>query len=507
MRALTLPRVPNASPDARLLTVNNVLTGEPLGSVPVMSAVDVAAAVSRARAAQPAWEAAGVKARTRIMRAWVDLLVAHQDRMMDLIRAETGKSKGGAWGEIAVLDNVVNYYRRTAPGLLRPSRRQVTFPIFQRAQVVYKPYPVVGFLTPWNYPLQNGFIDITAALFAGCAIIIKPSEVTPFTALLAAELLHQAGVPEACAQVMTGDGSTGAALTDSVDYISLTGSTATGRKVAMRAAERLIPYSLELGGKGAGIVLEDADLNIAASWSLTGALENAGQACVAIERVYVLESIHDAYVEKVRQWADKLVVSAADDYAVDVGSMTNARELERTEAHIADAVAKGARVLTGGKRRPDLGPRFLEPTVLVDVTDDMQIMREETFGPVMPIMKVRDLDEAIRRANNSDYGLSNTLFAGDLNRAMQLARRLDSGDVMINRPAFAFGTPDLPMGGVKFSGIGRRNGPEGLRRFLKPQAILADNMRAVGPSLTQTSARTRSLFALLRKIRPFFPYI
>ena len=490
-----------------LIEVKNPLTGETIGTVPNSSPDEVRAAVMRARAAQPAWEARGPRGRARLLRLWADALWADRDRLASVIRAETGKTETGAIIEITVLDLVFEYYAKQAPRLLRPQRRRTLVPLAQYARVYYKPYGVAGFITPWNYPYLNAFLDLVPALVAGNAVILKPSEITPLTALRAVELAHRVGIPQDVLQVVTGDGQTGAALVDEVDFIALTGSTATGRRVAMRAAERLIPYSLELGGKDAAIVLDDADPNQAALSVIQAALENAGQTCVSIERVYVLEGVYDRFVERLVYHASRLQLGAGDGLDVHIGSMTNERELLRCEAHIADAVARGARVIFGGKRRPDLGPLFFEPTILVDVDHNMRVMREETFGPLIPVMRVRSAEEAVRLANDSAYGLSSAVFGADLKRAEQIARQLVVGDTSVNRAQWVFSSPALPMGGRKQSGIGRRGGPEGLLRFVTPHTVLVDRGWIVNRALTQLDPLLYRLVLRTRKLRRHLPFL
>jgi succinate-semialdehyde dehydrogenase/glutarate-semialdehyde dehydrogenase len=489
------------------IPVTNPVSGQILGHIPVMTAEEVRDVVERARAAQPAWEALGVKARARLVRRWGDLLWDDQQTAMQTVRAETGKNETGAWLEVLVIENTVSYYTHRAPQFLRPQTRRSLLPFIQRARVYYRPHGVCGFITPWNYPLNNAFIDLIPALIAGNTIVLKPSEITPFTSLYAVDLMYRAGIPKDVIQVVTGDGRTGAALADHVDYISFTGSTATGRKVAMRAAQRLIPCSLELGGKDPLIVLNDADLDMAAAGTLQGALENAGQVCVSLERVYVEDGIYDSYIERLREYAGKLTIGAGEGFDVHVGSLTNERELLRCEAQLADAVAKGARVLFGGQRRPELGPLFFEPTILVDVDHSMLVMREETFGPLIPIMRVKDADEAVRLANDSEYGLSGAIFTKDLRHGEQLATRIESGDISINRPNWVWGTASLPMGGVKNSGLGRRNGPEGLLRFVRPQSIVVDNLIGARPSLTLADPFSIQVALALRKVRRFIPFL
>lgn len=498
---------PLNSPAVQQIAVRNPLTGETIGALRVMGRTEVEAAVQRARAAQPAWAQIPVRTRARLLRDWADVVWKDREQMMAIIRRETGKSMSSAFVEVAALDSITNHFAQQGPKILRRQKRRALFPIIEQARVYYHPHGVAGFITPWNYPYLNALGDLIPALIAGNTVVLKPSEITPYTALHSVEMMHKIGIPRDVVQVVTGDGTTGAALVDCVDYISVTGSTATGRKVALRAAERMIPYSLELGGKDPLIVLNDADLDAAVVGTLRSALENAGQACVSVERVYVEAGIYDAFITRIVDVSKQISLGATDDYTVCMGCMTNERELLRTEEHIRDAVEKGARVLSGGKRRPDLGALFFEPTILVDVDHTMKAMTEETFGPIVSIMRVRDADEAIRLANDSEYGLSASIYTRNLKRGEQLAQRIESGDVSINRPLMIFGTPSLPMGGVKSSGVGRRNGAEGMLRFVRPQSILIDTLFLTPPSLLFTDSLSVTAFKTMRAVRRIMPFI
>lgn len=490
------------------IAVQNPVTGAVIGTVPVLTAGAVRQAADRARLAQPEWEARGVKARLALLRKWADMLWDDQKNAVAVIRRETGKTELGAWEEVAVIDTLVSYLRKHAAGILRPQTRRSAIPVRHTARVYYKPHGVVGFITPWNYPLNNAFIDLVPAMVAGNTILLKPSEITPFTAIYAVELMYKAGIPKDVIQVVTGMGATGSALVDVVDYISFTGSTVTGKKIAVKAAERLIPCSLELGGKDPMIVLNDADVDMAATETLVGAAsENAGQVCISTERVYVEDGIYDRYIERIKYYASQLKIGSGDGTDIHIGSLTNERELLRAEAQVEDALAKGAHLIYGGKRRPDLGPLFYVPAILTNVNHDMDVMREETFGPIVPIMRVKDADEAIRLANDSEYGLSAAILTKDLKRGEQLATRIQSGDVHINTTHWIFGTPGLPMGGVKNSGLGRRNGPEGLLRFVKPQSILIDNLLLQKPTLARVDGFMLKGALLLRRIRRAFPFL
>jgi succinate-semialdehyde dehydrogenase/glutarate-semialdehyde dehydrogenase len=493
---------------ADTIPVKNPVTSAVIGEVPNQSADEVQQAVTRARAAFPAWAARSVQERATLLRKWGDLLMAEQEKMIATIRSETGKIRLHAWEEVLVIDNTCDYYYYRAAGILRPQTRRSLIPMKFKARMYYKPYGVCGFITPWNYPLLNALQDLIPALIAGNTIILKPSEITPFTALFAVELMHRAGIPKDVAQVVTGVGQTGSMLVDLVDYLSFTGSTATGRKIAMRCAERLIPYSLELGGKDALVVLKDANIDLAATGTLAGSLENCGQVCIATERVYVEAPVYDQYIERIRHYAAQMVLGSGDGlWDVHVGSMTNEREVQRAEQQLADAVSKGAKVLYGGKRRPDLGPLFFEPTLLVDVDHTMEVMREETFGPLIPIMKVKDEAEAIRLANDNRYGLSGAIYTRDLKHGEQLATQMESGDVHVNCTSWIFGIPTLPMGGVKESGIGRRNGPEGLLRFVRPQSIVIDNELMNKPKLTLVDEFGMRIALLIRSARKYLPFL
>lgn len=491
----------------RSIPVINPLTGTAIGTITAATDADVHAAVMRARAAQPGWAALGVKARIRLLCRWADSLWREPDPLLDIICAETGKTRLSAFNELFVVDNTLAYYRYHGPRLLRPQTRRVLFPVFQWARVHYKPHGVAGFITPWNFPYLLAFCDVIPALIAGNTAVIKPSELTPFTAHYGVDRMHKAGIPADVVQIVDGAGETGAALVEQVDYLAFTGSTAVGRKVAARAAERLIPYSLELGGNDPLIVLRDADLDQAVAGTLIGAMENAGQACTSVERVYVEAAIYEAFLERLQaRAADLKLGTGYDDH---VGSLKNERELLRTEAHIDDAVRKGARLLVGGKRRPDLGPLFFEPTILVGVDHSMAVIQAETFGPLVAVMPVADAAEAVRLANDTPYGLSGGLYTRDLQLGERLALQMDSGDVSINRPLSIWGAPAAPMGGQKTSGSGRRNGPEGLRRFVASQTIVFDGVPRwlVPPGLVHLTPFLRRLIVLRRRFMSFLPFL
>lgn len=489
------------------IKVNNPVTGAVIGTILVSTSADVQSVIDRARAAHPAWSAMTITERGKFIRKFGDLLWKNRQKMMQIIRDETGKNETGAYIEVLYVDNVINYYLHHAPQILAPQKRPTIFPIIQRAKVFRKPFGVVGVITSWNYPMMLGAMDLIAALLAGNTVVVKPSEIAPFSLMYTVDLLRQAGVPDNVVQVVNGTGETGKAMIDEVDYISFVGSTEVGRKVAQQAGERLIPSSLELGGKDSAIVLRDAKIDVAAANVLTGALENAGQSCIGIERVYVESPIYDEFVAHIQQLTEKLRLDTAKGFNVHMGSLTNEREVERTEAHIGDALNKGAQLLYGGKRRPELGPLFFEPTLLVKVDHSMAVMQEETFGPIVPIMRVSNSDEAIRLTNASQYGLSATIYTTDLDRGERLALQLQTGDVSINRHGSVSASAALPWGGQKDSGYGRRNGPEGLLRFTWSQSVLIDTQigQQATPRILDNSIL--SLLKVMRVIRRYLPFV
>jgi succinate-semialdehyde dehydrogenase/glutarate-semialdehyde dehydrogenase len=344
--------------------------------------------------------------------------------------------------------------------------------LFTRAEVIYKPHGVVGLITPWNYPFLLGIADALPALLAGNAVIVKPSEITPLSAMLARDLLVECGLDPDLAIIVNGGGDAGAELIRWVDYVGFTGGTETGRKVALAAAGRLIPFSLELGGKNPMIVLPGASLQDAATGLMTGAFSNSGQTCISIERVYVHYSIYDAFARRLVESTSRLKLGWSKNWDMDVGSLISAPHAEKVLARIQEAIGSGAEVLAGGKRRTDLGPAFVEPTVLAGAGDAMRISREETFGPVVTLYPVRDVDEAIARANDSEFGLNASIWTGDRAHARSLARRIEAGSVVVNSTLLIYSSYDVPMGGVKRSGIGRRHGEQGILKYTQAQSVV-----------------------------------
>ena len=457
------------------IPVENPGTGEVIAHVPDLDAAAVHELAERARRVQPGWEALGFEGRAPILKRAQKWIMDNQDRIIDTIVSETGKTYEDAQlAEISYGAHAFGFWAKNAPKYLADEKVSSSqlFVKGKKLTVRWRPLGVIGVIGPWNYPLTNSFGDCIPALAAGNSVILKPSEITPLTSLLMAECLEECGMPADVYQVATGRGGTGRALIDEVDMIMFTGSTPTGRKVAVAAAERLIPCSLELGGKDPMIVLRDADLDRAANSAVFYSMQNSGQTCISIERVYVEAPVYDEFVQKVTQKVSDLRHGRSEGPgSVDVGAMTFPPQLDVVEKHVTDAVAKGAKVLVGGKRRSGQG-LFFEPTVLTDVDHTMDAMTEETFGPTLPIMKVEDAEEAIKMANDSIFGLGGSVFTKDLAKGEAVARRIHSGAVNVNDALINYTALELPMGGAKQSGLGSRHGANGIRKYCEPQTIV-----------------------------------
>ncbi|MDH3522946.1 MAG: succinic semialdehyde dehydrogenase [Acidobacteriota bacterium] len=490
------------------ITISNPATGERVGSVAVATAADVKAAALRARRAQPAWERLGVRRRRRVLERFHDLLFERQDEIFDTIQRESGKTRREALGELLIVAGTARYYLAHGEEHLAEESHPGASPLITGARVGHRPYGLVGFITPWNYPFILSIGDALPALLAGNAVLVKPSELTPLSAELGRDLLATSGLDADLVQLVHGPGATvGAELVDHVDYLGFTGSTATGRKVAVAAAERLIPCSLELGGKNPMIVLAGAPLEEAVTGLVSGGFYNTGQTCIAVARVYVESRIFDRFAALARRRIEKLKVGWSLDWDMDVGSLVSREHAAKVMRHVEDAVGKGATVLTGGQRRSDLGEAFVAPTLLTDVDESMELCREETFGPVVALYPVRDADEAVARANDSTYGLNASVWTGSARTSRALARRIEAGSVGINSTLLIYSTFDVPMGGVKESGIGRRHGRQGILRFTQAQSIVdsiatGGGYEGVLANIT-SEARARSLaaaFKLMRRI-------
>ena len=496
------------SPQTSIL-VRAPYTGDTIGTIPAGTVADLEAAVDRARLAQPAWSNRTFASRASIFLRFHDLLLKRQDEVLDLIQWETGKARRHAFEEILDTAVVTRYYARRAQRLLRPRRRKGALPLLTLTREFKSPVGVVGLIVPWNYPLNLAVTDAVPALMAGNEVVLKPDVQTSFTALWAVDLLRQAGLPPDVFGIVTGEGPLlGPALGERVDYLMFTGSTRTGRMVARQAAERLIGCSLELGGKNPMIVLADADLDAAVHGAIQGCFASAGQVCVSIERIYVHRSIAERFLARLAERTRALKLGASLDYSMEMGSLTGERQLHHVEEHVRDAVAKGAVLVEGGCRRPDLGPLFYEPTVLTGVTEQMQVYAEETFGPVVSVYPFTDEAEAVKLANATRYGLNASIWTRDTVHGARLAREIRAGNVNVNEAyAAAWGSVDAPCGGLKESGMRARHGAEGIVKFTETQTVAVQRLIPVGtPSWMEAAVHARwmtRLMKLLQVIRVF----
>lgn len=460
--------------DQATITVCNPADGRIAGTVPVDGPDVVAAKARELRLFQGEWEAMGAQGRKHWMFKWQDWILDNADHLTQVLMSETGKSHGDAKLEPVALADSIRYWAGNAEEFLadrHPKPHSLLFKV-KKLTTVFRPYQLVGIIEPWNFPLAMLALDVVPALAAGAAVLLKPSEVTPLSAVEFVRGWTEVGAPPILG-LATCYGETGAAVIDNADYIHFTGSTATGRRVAVACAQQLKPFSLELGGKDPAIVLADADLDRAANGIAWGGMFNSGQVCISVERVYVEAPVYDEFVAKLTDNVRALKQGQEESgFKYDTGAMATPAQRDIVERHVQDAVAAGARVLAGGK--PTGVGTFFQPTVLADVTPTMSCIAEETFGPTLPVVKVADEEEAIRLANDSQYGLSASVWTGDVERGERVARRLECGAVNINDALTNVFCPSLPMGGWKESGVGYRSGgASGLIKFCRQQAITA----------------------------------
>ena len=486
----------------RELEIRNPVTRELVGRVPQSSPDDVRGAVARARTAQQRWRDCSFSHRAAVIRRFHDRILDTERLVLDTIQSETGKARRDAFAELWSVAGTVRYYLAHGQRHLREQRHRPAVPGVTSARLMLRPYGVVGVITPWNCPFLLGIADSLPALLAGNAVVLKPSELTPLSAILARDLLVECGLEGGLIPIVHGPGSdVGQALIREVDYVAFTGGTRTGRKVAMAAGHRLIPCSLELGGKNPMLVLEGSSIEHAVTGLLAGAFSNSGQSCISVERVYVHEPVYERFLEKAVDATSRLKIGWSTDWDMDVGSLISEGHAQKVISHIDDAVEKGATLVAGGAR-PDLGPTFVAPTILVGVDNRMKLARDETFGPVVTLERIRDSGDAIRKANDSPYGLNASVWARTRRQGLDIARQLEVGTAGINSTLLAYNSFDVPMGGVRKSGVGRRHGAAGIVRFTSQHGFVASP--AVGGGydalLLKLESRTlrRLLIAVLR---------
>ncbi|MGW4327065.1 succinic semialdehyde dehydrogenase [Nocardia sp. NPDC004573] len=458
-------------------------TGAKITDLPQSSTDDIETAFATAREAQRRWAARPVRERVAVLRRFHDIVLAEQDTILDIVQTETGKARAHAFDEVGDVAVNARYYASVAGRLLATRKPRGVLPVLTQVDVRHRPKGVVAVISPWNYPLALAASDALPALVAGNAVVARPDNQTALTALWAIDAAVRAGLPRGLWQAVLGRGSViGGEVIARADYVDYTGSSATGRTIAQQAGERLIGYSLELGGKNPLLVLADADVSRAAKIAIRACFASAGQLCESMERIYVHDSVYDRFVTEFVGHVEAIRLGGGLDYDSDMGSLTFRRQLDTVVAHVNDAVAKGAKVLAGGRARPDLGPYFYEPTVLAGVRPGMTVHREETFGPVVSIYRVSSDDEAVEQANDTAYGLNASVWTKDTARGRAVAARIQAGSVNVNEGFIAaWGSADAPSGGLGISGTGRRHGPEGLLKYIDTQTIAVQRVLPIAP--------------------------
>jgi succinate-semialdehyde dehydrogenase / glutarate-semialdehyde dehydrogenase len=472
-----------ASPRAETLESVSPFTLEPLARIPISTDEDVEMAFETARRAQRRWAQWTPKERARVILRFHDLILEHRSTTLDLIQLENGKARAHASEEFLDVMLTSRHYARVAPKKLRAVKHRGVLPVLTSVSEIRHPKGVVGVIAPWNYPLTLAVSDAIPALLAGNGIVLKPDSQTALTALWALRLLREAGIPEGLVQVVVGPGTRiGPQIVDHADYLMFTGSTPVGRELAEQCGRRLVGCSMELGGKNAMLVLADADLDRASEIAVRACFSNAGQLCISMERMYINEKIYDAFLEKFVARIRNMRLQAGVGWGADMGSLISEKQLRTVTEHVDDALAKGATALVGGKPRPDIGPLFFEPTVLEGVTRAMRACIDETFGPVVSVYKVQNDEEAIDRANDTEYGLNASVLTRDTKHGRKVAAKLRAGTVNINEGyGSAWGTTSAPMGGMGASGIGRRHGTEGLLKYTESQTVAVQRLVHLGP--------------------------
>ncbi|MDP9822092.1 succinic semialdehyde dehydrogenase [Nocardioides massiliensis] len=485
-------RVPSTAGGTHKLT--EVYSGEVVVELPQSTPEDIEQAYAAARRAQMTWSQWPVRKRVKVFKRFFKLLVERNDTIADLIQVESGKARRMAVEETVDPMMIMNYYLPRVRKLLAPTKRSGPVPLVSTSTEIRQPKGVVGIIAPWNFPFATGISDAIPALLAGNGVVLKPDNKTALSPLYGVHLLYEAGLPEGLFQVVCGDGPVaGPPVIDNANYVMFTGSTQTGRFIGQRAGQNLIGACLELGGKNPMIVLPDANLDETVPGALDAVFRNTGQVCMHVERMYVHDSLYDAFRQRFVAAVEDLRLGAAYDFGPEMGSLISPDHKDRVAEHVADALAKGATLVTGGNARPDLGPAFFEPTVLEGVTKDMLAGCTETFGPVVALHRYHSVDEAVRLANDTDYGLSASVWGTDLTAAAKVGARIQSGNVSINEGfAAAYAAKGTPSGGVKQSGVGARHGDQGLLKYTDVQNL------AVMKKQVMTSPRDPADFAKQR---------
>lgn len=485
------------------------LTGSTIGHLPLAHAEDIAAVTERSRTVQREWATTDITDRAKLLLAFNDLVVANRDAILDLVQWESGKSRTDAQEEVTDVSLTALYYAKNAKKALEPRRVHGAIPLLTKTTVRYQPKGVVAVISPWNYPLTLAISDALPALVAGNAVVLKPDSQTPHIALAMKALLERAGFPKDLFQVVVGRGSElGPQLVATSDYLMFTGSTATGRILGKQAGEALIGFSAELGGKNPMIVRADALAQNAARGAVNACFANSGQLCISIERIYVNAKIWDEFVPAFVRETEKVRVGASMDWADRMGPLISSDQLEKVTAHVDDAVANGAKVLAGGQRLPEVSPTAYAPTILTDVPESATLYREETFGPVVSLYKVRDDDEAVRLANDTEYGLNASVWTGNLADGEALAQQIKSGSVNVNdgySPTWA--STGAPVGGLKQSGLSHRHGTEGIRKYCDIHTTAVQRIMPIAAPSWLGQKRWGSIMTAFIKLKRIVPFV
>ncbi|GAA2033187.1 succinic semialdehyde dehydrogenase [Catenulispora yoronensis] len=461
------------STSGRTYSVTEVYTGDKVADLPQSDPGDVQLAYAAARKAQAVWASWPLKRRIGVMKRFHELLLGHGLVVADLMQVETGKARRMAFEETCDVLMVTSHYIKAAPRILKERKHGGVVPLVSTSTEVRRPKGVVGLISPWNFPFATSLSDAMPALIAGNGVVLKPDNKSTLNVAYGVGLLYEAGMPDGLVQIVCGEGpDIGATLVENADYVMFTGSTATGRVIGAQAGRHLVGCTLELGGKNPLIVLDDADLDEVIAGTVMAAFLNTGQACMHIERIYVSERRKDEFTKRFLEAVRAIRVEATYDFAPDMGSLVSVGQRERVQAHVEDAIAKGATVLTGGKPRPDLGPAFFEPTVLTDITPTMLLAKAETFGPVTAIYPYSNVDEAIAMANDTEYGLNASVWGGDRRAAEAVGRRIEAGNININDGlAASYASKKSTSGGFKASGVGSRHGDAGMLKYTDVQNV------------------------------------